>query len=129
PVVDTDTLARQVVERGQPALRKIEEAFGSAVISPDGRLNREAMARIAFSDPARRQELEAIVHPPIRDLWQSQVALWKAVNRLRCVVVIPLLFETVAAAHFDSIICVACSGSSQWQRLIARGWTADQIQP
>ena len=86
------------------------------------------MARIAFSDPARRQELEAIVHPPIRDLWQSQVALWKAENRLRCVVVIPLLFETVAAAHFDSIICVACSGSSQWQRLIARGWTADQIQ-
>ena len=128
PVVDTDTLARQVVEPGQPALREIEQAFGRGVIAPDGRLQREEMARLVFADDARRKELEAIVHPRIRELWQSQVAHWKAESRPRCVVVIPLLFETVAAAHFDSIICVACSTASQWQRLIARGWTAEQIQ-
>lgn len=128
PVVDTDTLARQVVEPGQPALREIEQAFGRGVIAPDGRLQREEMARLVFADDARRKELEAIVHPRIRELWQSQVALWKAESRPRCVVVIPLLFETVAAAHFGSIICVACSTASQWQRLIARGWTAEQIQ-
>ncbi len=128
PVVDTDTLAREVVEPGQPALREIEQAFGRGVIAPDGRLQREEMARLVFADDARRKELEAIVHPRIRELWQSQVALWKAESRPRCVVVIPLLFETVAAAHFGSIICVACSTASQWQRLIARGWTAEQIQ-
>ena len=116
PVVDTDTLARQVVEPGQPALREIEQAFGRGVIAPDGRLQREEMARLVFADAARRKELEAIVHPRIRELWQSQVALWKAESRPRCVVVIPLLFETVAAAHFGSIICVACSTASQWQR-------------
>ena len=128
PVVDTDTLARQVVEPGQPALREIEQAFGRGVIASDGRLQREELARLIFSDDARRKELEAIVHPRIRELWQSQVALWKAESRPRCVIVIPLLFETVAAAHFGSIICVACSNTSQWQRLIARGWTVEQIQ-
>ncbi|MEY2408393.1 MAG: dephospho-CoA kinase, partial [Verrucomicrobiota bacterium] len=128
PVVDTDTLARQVVEPGQPAMREIEEAFGRPVIAPDGRLKREELARIVFSDETRRKELERIVHPRIRQLWQSQVALWKTESRPRCVVVIPLLFETVAAAHFDSIICVACSKASQWQRLTARGWTAEQIE-
>lgn len=128
PVVDTDALARQVVEPGQPALREIERVFGRGVIGPDGRLRREELARIAFADDASRKELEAIVHPPIRQLWQSQVALWKAAGRTRCVVIIPLLYETGTAAHFDCIICVACSTASQWQRLLARGWTADQIQ-
>ncbi len=128
PVVDTDTLARQVVEPGQPALREIEAAFGHGVLSPDGRLNREELARLVFADEPRRKELEAIVHPRIRELWKSQVALWKAEGRSRCVVIIPLLYETGAAAHFDSIVCVACTTGSQWQRLTARGWTPEQIQ-
>jgi dephospho-CoA kinase len=128
PVVDTDTLARQVVEPGQPALREIREAFGPGVIGEDGCLKRSELAQLVFADAARRKQLEAIVHPRIRQLWQSQVALWKAESRPRCVVIIPLLFETVAAAHFDSIICVGCSSASQWQRLIARGWSAEQIQ-
>ena len=128
PVVDTDTLARQVVEPGQPALREIQEAFGPEVIGADGCLKRQELAQLVFTDADRRKQLEAIVHPRIRELWQSQVALWKAESRPRCVVVIPLLFETVAAAHFDSIICVGCSSASQWQRLIARGWSAEQIQ-
>ena len=127
PVVDTDTLARQVVEPGQPALREIQEAFGPGVIGADGCLKRQELAQLVFADVSRRKQLEAIVHPRIRELWQAQVALWKAESRPRCVVVIPLLFETVAAAHFDSIICVACSTASQWQRLLARGWSAEQI--
>lgn len=128
PVVDTDTLARQVVEPGQPALREIEAAFGRGVLGPDGRLNRQELARLVFADEARRKKLEAIVHPRIRELWKSQVAVWKVEGRSRCVVIIPLLYETGAAAHFDSIVCVACSAKSQWQRLTARGWPPDQIR-
>lgn len=128
PVVDTDTLARQVVEPGQPALREIEATFGAGVIGADGRLQREELARLVFADESRRKTLEAIVHPRIRELWQSHVTLWKTEQRSRCVVIIPLLYETGAAAQFDCIICVACSADAQWQRLIARGWTRDQIQ-
>ena len=128
PVVDTDSLARQVVEPGQPALREIESTFGPGVIGADGRLDREALAQLVFADDSRRKTLEAIVHPRIRELWQSHVALWKSEQRSRCVVIIRLLYETGTAQQFDSIICVACSGTSQWQRLIARGWTEEQIR-
>src|SRR5262249_5571093 len=128
PVVDTDTLARQVVEPGQPALREIEATFGNAVIGPDGRLQREELAPLVFSGDSRRKTLESIVHPRIRELWQSHVALWKSEQRSRCVVIIPLLYETGAATQFDSVICVACSTVAQWQRLIARAWTQDQIR-
>ena len=82
PVVDTDTLARQVVEPGQPALREIQEAFGPGVIGADGCLKRQELAQLVFSDADRRKQLEAIVHPRIRELWQSQVALWTAARIL-----------------------------------------------
>jgi dephospho-CoA kinase len=128
PVVDTDSLARQVVEPGQPALREIEGAFGAGVFGPGGRLDREALARLVFADESRRKTLEAIVHPRIRELWQSHVSLWKSEQRSRCVVIIPLLYETGGTAQFDSVICIACSAAAQWQRLIARGWTQEQIR-
>ena len=128
PVVDTDLLARQVVERGQPALEEIRKEFGDEVISKDGCLEREAMARIVFSDDARRRRLEAIVHPRIRDLWVTEVERWKSGGQTFGVVVIPLLFETDAAATFDAILCVACSPGNQRRRLEARGWSAKQIE-
>jgi len=127
PVVDTDVLAREIVESGQPALREIQETFGRQVIGPDGRLDRAALARIAFADPAARQTLESITHPRIRALWRNQVEIWRAERREVGVVVIPLLFETGAEAELDATICVACSAAAQQIRLQERGWDATQI--
>lgn len=126
-VVDTDVLARQVVEPGQPALDEIRAAFGDEVISTDGHLRRDEMARRVFSNPADRQRLEHILHPRIRELWLTAVAGWRAEGRARGAVVIPLLFETAAEKNFDSIICIACSAATQLQRLSERGWTREQI--
>ena len=128
PVVDTDSLAREVVEPGQPALAEIQQTFGRGVIGSDGRLRRDETARVVFADPVKRQQLEAIVHPRIRDLWLRQVEVWRSERKPMGVVVIPLLFETDAATQFDLIICVACSAGSQWQRLLARGWSPEQIE-
>ena len=128
PVVDTDALARRVVEAGQPALAEIRNHFGSGVIDAEGCLKRDELARMVFGDDARRRELEAILHPRIRDLWVAQVNAWGAEGKPAGVVVIPLLFETGAANRFDVIICVACSSPSQRQRLLARGWSRTQIE-
>ena len=122
PVVDTDVLARQVVEPGQPALAEIAAAFGPSMLTREGSLRRDELARVVFADTGRRQQLEAILHPRIRALWKAQIQRWKSERRPRGVVVIPLLFETSSAAHFDSIVCVACSDASQRQRLHARGF-------
>lgn len=128
PVVDTDVLARKVVEPGQPALAAIQEMFGAAVLAPDGSLRRDELARRVFASDISRRQLEAILHPRIRALWQAQVEQWRAAGVRLGVVVIPLLFETNVAKHFDKVICVACSAATQHQRLTARGWSAEQIQ-
>jgi dephospho-CoA kinase len=127
PVVDTDDLARQVVEPGQPALAEVVAAFGPQITGPDGRLRREEMARRVFADSAALHRLQAILHPPIRELWRAQAEAWRSQGRPLAVVVIPLLFETKAEAELDVTICVACSAATQQARLRARGWPPDQI--
>jgi len=128
PVVDTDDLARQVVEPGQPALAEVLAAFGSQFSGPDGQLRRAELARRVFADPIALRQLEAILHPRIRALWRAQVETWRAEGRPLAVVVIPLLFETKAEAELDATICIACSAATQQQRLRARGWSPEQIK-
>jgi len=127
-VVDTDELARDLVQPGQPALAEIRHEFGGGIFLPDGSLNRAALAGIVFAADSLRKKLEAILHPRIRERWLAQVEGWRRENCPLAVVIIPLLFETQAEAAFDKIICVACSASAQRDRLVARGWTPEQIR-
>jgi dephospho-CoA kinase len=126
-IADSDELARQLVEPGQPALNEIQAAFGKNIVA-DGRLRRDELARIVFSDAAARKKLETILHPRIRERWLAQTEIWRKENRALAVVVVPLLFETQAESGFDKIICVACSAATQHERLLARGWTPEQIR-
>ncbi len=128
PVIDTDIIARQIVEPGQSALAEVRAAFGSEIVASDGRLRRDVLAERVFSDAAARRRLEAILHPRIRDVWQAQVRQWSQQGHTLGVVVIPLLFEIGAQAELDATVCVACSAESQMERLRDRGWTAVQIQ-
>jgi len=128
PVVDTDDLARQVVEPGQPALAEVEQAFGREIVGADGRLQRHELARRVFADPAARKRLEDLLHPRIRALWHAQVETWKKEGRSLAVVVIPLLFETSAEKELDATICIACTKATQRQRLLARGWSPTEIE-
>jgi len=127
-IVDTDELARQLVQPGQPALQEIQTVFGKNIVAPNGELRRGDLARIVFADATARQKLEAILHPRIQECWFAQVETWRRENRTLVVVVIPLLFETRTESYFDKIICVACSAENQRQRLLARGWTLEQIE-
>jgi dephospho-CoA kinase len=127
-ITDTDELARQLVQPGQPALADIQAAFGQKVIGSTGELKRGELAQIVFADANSRKKLEAILHPRIRERWLAQIETWHGENLALAVVVIPLLFETQAGSHFDKIICAACSGAAQRERLLARGWTPEQIE-
>ena len=127
-VMDTDVIAREVVEPGQPALQEIQDCFGQKVLRHDGRLNRETLAHIVFADRKAMERLEAILHPRIRDVWQERAARWSAEGQRIGVVIIPLLFETDAASLFDATVCLACSVQTQFQRLSSRAWTPEQIR-
>jgi len=127
-VVDTDELARQLVQPGEAALAEIQNVFGKKIVSDDGRLRRDELARIVFADSAARKKLEEILHPKIRGRWLAQMENWRRENHPLAVVVIPLLFETQAGLQFDKIICVACSAANRQKRLLERGWTPEQIR-
>jgi dephospho-CoA kinase len=127
-VVDTDEIARQLVEPGRPALAEIKKQFGDEIISSGGKLKRAELAKIIFADNAARKKLEEILHPRIREHWLAQVETWRKEDCKLAVVVIPLLFETQAESQFDKIICVACSAANRQKRLSERGWTPGQIE-
>jgi dephospho-CoA kinase len=128
PVIDTDIIAREIVEPGQPALTEIAATFGPELVDAEGKLRRAALAEMVFSSPEKLKELESILHPIIRERWLAQAQIWGRENREVGVVIIPLLFETDAQSHFDSILCTACSPNTQHERLSARGWPENQIQ-
>jgi len=127
PVVDSDKLARQVVEPGQPALAEIIDQFGDGIIDPQGRLDRAKMAQQVFGDDIAREQLETIIHPRVRARWQGKISEWRKQQVCLGVVVIPLLFEVEAQNQFDVVLCVACSASTQRERLRQRKWDEEQI--
>jgi dephospho-CoA kinase len=117
PVIDTDVIARQVVEPGTTALDEIRGSFGDAVMQEDGSLNRKALRKIVFADTAKREQLEAILHSRIREETMRQVA---TVTEPYMIVVVPLLVESPMSALMDRVLVVDCSEEIQLRRLLLR---------
>jgi dephospho-CoA kinase len=117
PVIDTDVIARQVVEPGAVALAEIRESFGDTIIKDDGSLDRQAMRKIVFADPDKRRRLEAILHPRIREATMLQVA---GVTEPYMLIVVPLLVESPMLGLMDRVLVVDCSEATQLERLLAR---------
>jgi dephospho-CoA kinase len=119
--IDADELAREVVEPGQPALAEISREFGPAVIGPDGRLDRAALASVIFVDPERRAALNAITHPAVKRRARELMDEAAAKNPDAVVVDdVPLLVEArVDADHdFDLIVVVNASAETRIRRLV-----------
>jgi dephospho-CoA kinase len=122
PVIDTDKLARELVEPGQPALDEIISTFGSEAISADGQLDRDYMRQLIFTDNSRKSQLEAILHPRIR---QRVRALLADIRSPYCIVVIPLLLETGQTDLVDRILVVDSPEKEQLTRVAARDSLSD----
>lgn len=117
PVIDTDLIARDVVQPGQPALEEIKARFGAGVVRADGSLDRRALRRIVFANDEKRRQLESILHPRIRDQAMADAA---AVTAPYMVIVVPLLVESPMKAFMDRILVVDCSEATQIKRLLRR---------
>lgn len=128
PVIDTDIIAREVVEPGQPALAAIVTAFGGAVLDADRRLDRRKLRELIFSNADARRRLEAILHPAIRREMerQSTVATDRGPYQ---VLVIPLLTEGGRRDHVDRVLVVDAPEAAQVERLMQRDHvTREQAQ-
>jgi dephospho-CoA kinase len=126
PILDSDQVARDVVEPGQPPLERLVERFGPGILTPDGHLDRPALREIVFSDPKARADLEALTHPAIGAALEAQSA---AAGGPYQILVIPLLVEKNLSSHVDRVLVVDCAEELQIRRLRERdGSTAEQVQ-
>jgi dephospho-CoA kinase len=116
-IIDTDELARDVVEPGQPALQAIIDRFGSGVLDAQGRLDRRRMRERIFQNPAEKQALEAIVHPAIRAAQQARSAAAQGTYQVH---VVPLLIDTRSQSLYDRVLVVDCTPETQFARLLRR---------
>lgn len=116
-VLDTDQIARDVVEPGTPTLAKLIVEFGTEIIDANGRLDRPRMRERVFKDPAQRKRLEAITHPAIREELAARSAAAKGPYQIH---VIPLLVEGGRGDLYDRVLVVDASEADQLKRLTAR---------
>jgi len=126
PIIDTDQLARDVVEPGQPPLERLVERFGASILTADGHLDRPALRAIVFSDPKARADLEALTHPAIGAAVQARS---EAAGGIYQILVIPLLVEKNLGSQLDRVVVVDCDEDLQIRRLQARdGSTVEQAR-
>jgi dephospho-CoA kinase len=125
PILDSDQIARDVVEPGQPPLERLVERFGRGILTEDGHLDRPALRNIVFTDPKARADLEALTHPAIGAAMEAQSA---AAGGAYQILVIPLLVEKNLASHVDRVLVVDCDEELQISRLRDRdGSTPEQV--
>jgi dephospho-CoA kinase len=116
-VIDTDLLARELVEPGQPALAEIVDSFGPDMLTSEGALDRTRLRQHVFADPARRRQLEGILHPRIR---ARALQLADQADTPYCILVIPLLVETSADYRLQRVLLIDCPEDIQRQRIRTR---------
>jgi dephospho-CoA kinase len=124
-VVDADQLARVAIERGSAGFDEVLLRFGESILR-DGDIDRKALAEIVFSDSTARSDLEAIIHPRVRELFSEVVADLAADEIL--IYEIPLLVESSAASNFDQVITVEADIEVRKERLRKRGMFISEIE-
>ena len=127
-VIDADRVAREVVEPGEPALEAVIARFGSSVRREDGSLDRAALGRIVFADPAALGDLEAITHPAVRQRILAAIAAAEAAGAPAAVIEAIKLVEGGLATLCDEVWLVTCDGAVQRQRLVGRGEPVDDAE-
>jgi len=127
-VIDADELARRAVEPGTPGLAAVVAAFGPAVVDAEGRLDREALAAVAFADDEARQRLEAIVHPEVFQLLAAELERHRASGAV-VVFEAPLLIETGLDEGCDVVVTVSAAEDRRVERAVsARGIDAEDAR-
>ncbi|MHC0037399.1 dephospho-CoA kinase [Pseudoneobacillus sp. C159] len=120
PVIDADVEARRVVEKGENAYQQIVETFGEEIVAVDGEIDRGKLGTIVFHNEAKRLQLNAIVHPAVRERMNSEKERLIAAGHPVVVLDIPLLFESKLTHLVEKVLLVYVGEDVQLQRLMAR---------
>lgn len=126
PIVDADLIARWLVEPGQPALAEIARTFGPDTLNQDGSLNRGRLRDAVFADPAKKAQLDDIMHPLVYARIVQEV---NALQAEYCLIAVPLLLESKNPYEVDRVLVVDCPVEAQLARVIERDkLSKDRVQ-
>ena len=126
PVVDTDEIARELVEPGQPLLSSIVSALGKELLDAYGRLKRRKLREMIFASPDVRATLERIMHPRIIQEAERQIL---ALSAPYCLLVIPLLAESGNTGSLDRVLVIDADTETRIRRLMERDeMTREQVE-
>ena len=125
-IIDADALARELSQPHQPLYNAYVQRFGREIVTADGMLDRVAIARRVFADPAVRAEVDAIAHPLIRMAAEERLRAARDENKRAAVLDVPLLFEAGWDALADETWVVALPREEQLARLLARDTSMDE---
>jgi dephospho-CoA kinase len=117
-IIDADVLSRRAVESGTPAYRSIVERWGTSILGPDGMLDRGALRRIVFSEPAELEQLNSLVHPEVERMRAELVEAARLRGDKLVVCDVPLLFERKMTDLFDKIVLVDAPRPVRLERLV-----------
>jgi len=121
-IVDADVASRTVVEPGKPALKEIEDHFGSGIITAEGKLDRNNLREIIATDPEERKWLESVTHPKIGEQITKEISESTSVYTL---FVAPLLLETNSQEMCSRVVVVDVPKDVQIRRTAKR----DKVSP
>lgn len=119
-VIDLDSVSRETVKPGSPALEAVRSVFGSAALGPDGCLDRSYLRSLIISDSSQKKKLEDILHPLIIAMMNEKMDHAFALGNSIIIVEVPLLFETGMDSMFDVTIAVLCDPGTRINRLSKR---------
>lgn len=116
-IIDSDLIARKVIEPGMPAWQRLVTEFGKELLLPDQHIDREKLAEQVFNDPTKKKKLEDLLHPEIYTEISHRIG---QLNCPYCIIVIPLLIETGAIDKFDRVLVVDVPETLQMSRTLQR---------
>jgi len=117
PIIDTDIIAHNLVKPDSTALQEIIDVFGEGILLDNHSLNRQALSHIIFNHPEKKQSLESILHPKIKQETQRQL---KSLTAPYVIIAIPLLIETDQQKEYDHVLVIDCDEQQQIERTLAR---------
>jgi len=126
-VLEADEVAHECIEPGGPAYERVVREFGDGILDAEGRIERHRLARIVFADSARRERLNDIIHPIVREIWRKWVRDRRRTGK-DAAVIIPLLYEIGETGIWDAVICVTARPEHVLERLRRRGMRTDDIR-
>ena len=122
PIIDSDTISKEIILPGKPCFKDIVNEFGEEILTNKGTIDRYKLRDIIFNNDKARIKLENIIHPVVFKNIDTEISL---INYPYCLVIIPLLIETKSTEKFDRILVIDALESLQFERIVKR----DDISP